>query len=758
VGRSVKSRLREVRIHESFAAQVDVAGDPDHHVMDVTLLESGTSKNGNTYPVHVLEASQPLFQGARCFVDHNRNEELPERSVRDLVGYYQNVRMQEAGGGKYALRAELHLIPGHEWLFHLLKEAQGNPGLCGLSIDAAGEASGSRGRYTVERIARVDSVDVVTKPAAGGKVNRILASDVSNGKGKGREQMAKKAGEVTTGADATGQDGQSSSGTQLQEGEGAGQKATQSNAQTNNTQGDLDLGTVVQQLLAERKSAQEELGRLKEALAPTAAREPDTAADLLRIAEEIKRDRAMARCELALEQELREASLPGPVVAKLRRQFAGRVFETQALRESISEEKEVLASLTAAGQVRGMGYEKSVDVGMSEYEQLQAAFDGLFGIYESEESRRVPSLQGIREAFRIACGRDIQVVGGIDAPLQESFAQGLREKQRRLREQVSVREEDVTLREADVTTATFSYLLGTSMNKRLLADYQAWPSEWQKFRTIVAIKDFKLQSRIRLGAFGSLSTVAEDAAYTTLSVSDTQATYTATKRGNLVQITRETIVNDDLYAIKQIPQKLAVAAAFTLAEFVYGLLAPNGANIYDAHPLFDSVNHLNTGIVAANLGTANSGVALSSGNLQTAVIAMRKQKNLAAKPIGLKPRYLLVGPDNEFTAMTILKSAGLPGGNNNDINPMMGYCEPIVSAQLPTIGATSSTIWIAVADPKVIDTVEVGFVGGQANPVLLIQDMPLYGLNFTQDTISYKVRHEYGGAVVDYRGFYLGNN
>ena len=298
------------------------------------------------------------------------------------------------------------------------------------------------------------------------------------------------------------------------------------------------------------------------------------------------------------------------------------------------------------------------------------------------------------------------------------------------------------------------------MNKRLLSDYQAWPSEWQKFATIVGIKDFKQQSRIRLGAFGSLSTVAEDAAYTTLTTSDTQATYQATKRGNLVQITRETIINDDLYAIKQIPQKLAVAAAFTLAEFVYGLLSPGGGNIYDAHPLFDSVNHLNTGIVAASLATAGSGAALSSANLQAAVVAMRKQKNLAGKPIGLKPRYLLVPPDLEFTAMTILKSAGLPGGSNNDINPMMGYAEPIVAPQLNTLsgGPASTTVWMAIADPRVIDTVEVGFVGGQANPVLLIQDMPLYGLNFTQDTISYKVRHEYGGAVVDYRGFYLGNN
>src|SRR5438105_5683182 len=144
------------------------------------------------------------------------------------------------------------------------------------------------------------------------------------------------------------------------------------------------------------------------------------------------------------------------------------------------------------------------------------------------------------------------------------------------------------------------------MNKRLLADYQAWPSEWQKFCSIVGVKDFKTQDRIRLGAFGSLSTVAEDAAYTTLTLADTHATYTATKRGNLVQVTRETIINDDLYSIKQIPQKLAVAAAFTLAEFVYNLLAPNFGNIYDAHPLFDSVNHLNTAVTSANLGTASS--------------------------------------------------------------------------------------------------------------------------------------------------------
>jgi hypothetical protein len=83
----------------------------------------------------------------------------------------------------------------------------------------------------------------------------------------------------------------------------------------------------------------------------------------------------------------------------------------------------------------------------------------------------------------------------------------------------------------------------------------------------------------------------------------------------------------------------------------------------------------------------------------------------------------------------------------------MGYCEVIVSPQL-----TNTVEWFLVADPRAVDTIEIGFVGGQLNPALLVQDQPLFGLNFTQDVISYKVRHEYGGAVVDYRGFYSGGD
>jgi hypothetical protein len=816
--------FREARLLEG--AQVAGRGG---HVVEVTLIRAGISKNGNHYPAETLAAAAPLFERVRAFADHHGPSDRPERSVRDLVGYYRNARYVDsveserapaagcspsvesaagraaaASGGRIV--AELHLLPGQEWLWALIQAAAQQPELCGLSIDASGSVrEGTVEEQTVrivEAIQRVHSVDVVTRPSAGGSLDRIIASEppsvleAEGGTRLSAEERRRYAVIVRTRPDGTkeykfpipprGHPAAESHArlalAMLDRSDLSAAEKEKVRAAAAAVLGDLDRtrtmtshkeSTATMRYRVKRANGEEVevalveagdqvvavlAGETERAVAEPVgedARGEEQAMPYAGLMEELKRE----RCERQLDTLLRESRLPQPVVDKLRRRYAGRIFEVETVSADIAEERVTLARLTDSGVVRGHNYEKPITIGLSEYEQLQAAFDALFDIYESDGARALPRLGGIREAFRIATGSDIASSGGADRPLREVFASGLRNYV--LANEHQLAEAEFLLREADVTTASFSYLLGTSMNKRLLRDYQAWPSEWQKFCSVVAIKDFKQQDRIRLGAFGSLSTVPEDSAYTTLTISDTRATYTPAKRGNLVQISRETIINDDLYAIRQIPQKLAVAAAFTLAEFVYEFFDPDGGNIYDGHKLFDAVNHGNSAVAAANLGVANSGAALSSQALQEAVIAMRKQKNMAGKPIGLKPRYLLVCPDLEFVAMTILKSAGLPGGSNNDINPMMGYCEPIVSPQCNgfAIGPTSTTTFCAaIADPRVIDTIEIGFVGGQVNPVLFIQDQPLYGLNFTQDVISYKVRHEYGGAVVDYRGFYLINN
>ncbi len=158
------------------------------HIAEVTLIRSGKSKQGNLYSPELLDDSTALFEGALAFADHSKPGDLPERSVRDIVGYYRNVHsLKESQGSR--LRAELHLVPGNDWLFALLQESQRNPSLCGLSIDAFGETErGSNGTNIVKSLRKVNSVDIVTRPSAGGSFDRLIQSDAPGDSREGPTQ------------------------------------------------------------------------------------------------------------------------------------------------------------------------------------------------------------------------------------------------------------------------------------------------------------------------------------------------------------------------------------------------------------------------------------------------------------------------------------------------------------------------------------------------------------------------------------------
>ena len=67
---------------------------------------------------------------------------------------------------------------------------------------------------------------------------------------------------------------------------------------------------------------------------------------------------------------------------------------------------------------------------------------------------------------------------------------------------------------------------------------------------------------------------------------------------------------------------------------------------------------------------------------------------------------------------------------------------------------TDANDWGLFADPADIDILEVAFLNGQEEPEFFLADTPTQGLMFTADKIQYKIRHEYGGVVVDFRGSY----
>ncbi len=295
----------------------------------------------------------------------------------------------------------------------------------------------------------------------------------------------------------------------------------------------------------------------------------------------------------------------------------------------------------------------------------------------------------------------------------------------------------VRLREA-LGTASWASVLGNSITRRLLADYRQ-PAQydiWRRIANIVPVNDFRTQERTRIGGYGDLPAVAQSADYTALtSPGDEKATYAATKRGGLETVTIEMVKNDDVGAIRQVPIKLSRAAKRTLAKFVLDFIRTN-PTIYDTKALF----HADHG----NLGTA----ALSATSLAAARLAMLNQPELgSAEPTGIPPKSLLVSSGQEGAAVDLFSRS-----TNNDKT----FVQSLVLDILPVWYWTDPSDWALAADPLDIPGIEVGFLDGQEEPEIFVQDMPNVGSLFSSDKLTYKIRHIYGGNVTDYRAFYKG--
>lgn len=442
----------------------------------------------------------------------------------------------------------------------------------------------------------------------------------------------------------------------------------------------------------------------------------------LRQVEEARR----AACAHLLTLRLNSSDLPEPARAAVRAEFEGRVFEADELDRRVDGMRAMLGEIFGGATVRGLGTPRpdpsaslraGVKVGQNAVDRVQAAVDRLFGVPLPDALSDVPRLAGIREAYLVITG-DRNFTGRYD------WAESV------------VREAN------EVTTAVLTNTIANSMTKRIEHDYAGQPKWWEPLVVKTGIADFRQQQRIHLNDFAALSTVGENAAYTNLAWGDSRETYTPAKRGNLVVVTLEMIVNDDTGAVVRIPQKLAAAAVVTINEFVAGLFTANsgaGSLMADAFTVFDATNH------QGNSGTA----ALSSAALQTALTAMLKFTNSAGKRIGVQGRYLLLPPDLFFTGQIVLGSTQVPGSANNDLNPVKGALTPV---SVPNWTDTNN--WYVMADPAQVEGIELGFLNGREEPELIVQDSPTAGSVFTNDALSWKVRHVFGGGWLDYRAAY----
>lgn len=392
------------------------------------------------------------------------------------------------------------------------------------------------------------------------------------------------------------------------------------------------------------------------------------------------------------------------LVAQLDGLSAERLTEA-AVDETIKAEGVYIGRFTESGAVRvpdftGISVEdRSVKIG----EMLTAFFDPAH-----KEHRNVQSL---RECYIEITG-DKRVTGMVrDCDLG------------RMAESLGV------MREA-VSSTTWADALGDSITRRMQAVYTGLTNldAWKKVATWGPVSDFRTQERVRIGGYGNLPTVAQGAAYGALSSpGDDKATYAVTKRGGTEDVTLEAIKNDDVQALRRIPTELALAAKNTLYEFVFDFFRVNGL-IHDAKALY----HVDHG----NLLTA----ALSAAEYATHRLAMLKQTRAGSgKRLATGPASILVPYELEETAFNLfVRNQNLDKTFVQSINPEV----------IPVSYWTDANDWCTVASPTVLPVLEIGFLDGREDPELFVQDQPNSGSMFSNDKLTYKIRHAYGGAVL----------
>jgi hypothetical protein len=170
--------------------------EPSGKVWDVLAIRAGTSINGKRYRPEVLREAvdRGTFEGARSFADLLQDHGLiapgvstaRRTSIRSLVGWHDNARYVESidlpgGKGKATgVVTRYHVIDPAMRITLAEAWESGRPDIIGFSIYGDGPTrvvkSGRTHLLDVERIDKIESIDPVANPSAGGQALRLVAS------------------------------------------------------------------------------------------------------------------------------------------------------------------------------------------------------------------------------------------------------------------------------------------------------------------------------------------------------------------------------------------------------------------------------------------------------------------------------------------------------------------------------------------------------------------------------------------------------
>jgi len=289
---------------------------------------------------------------------------------------------------------------------------------------------------------------------------------------------------------------------------------------------------------------------------------------------------------------------------------------------------------------------------------------------------------------------------------------------------------------ASMGSADFPYILSTSANKMALAGWAQQPSTILSWAGTSNIRDFKTNDRVRLSDIASLTKVNEQGEIKRGSMSESREQYAIYTYGQILSMSRQMLINDDLGEFKKLYFGFGMAAKRTINQVGYTILSAN-ALLSDGVALFSTA--------ATRLNLASSGAAISATTVGTGRAAMRNQTGPNGAKLNLPVSYLICGPAYEESALIVLTSDALPTAefSSGVINPYKNSAQVIVDSEI------SGNAWYLATNPNIEPTVEIGFLEGVQTPT--IEALPT-----SNDILGIDLRCfiDFGAKALSYRGLY----
>jgi hypothetical protein len=286
-------------------------------------------------------------------------------------------------------------------------------------------------------------------------------------------------------------------------------------------------------------------------------------------------------------------------------------------------------------------------------------------------------------------------------------------------------------------TADFPVLLENTIGKILLAAYATTPDTWSRICKTESVNDFRASPRYRAGSLSVLDSLSENGEFRNKSVPDgAKLSISTATKGNIVAISRQLIINDDMSALADLMSKMGRAARLSIEVDFYALLAQNSGlgPTVGSNPFFHSSN--------GNVNATASDITALGIDADRVVMASQRDAQ-SNEYLDLRPEVLLIPIGKGATARILNSSAINPDANNKiqQPNAVNGLFRDIVDT-----ARLSGTRRYLFANPNVAPAFVVAFLNGQQSPVLEAEQ------GWRVDGTEMKVRFDYLVQAFDVKG------